>query len=74
MLGDQLYMDVCLWYPVKSEWSNVRMYSSIHWTGHLLQGTGKTRPCLSGQVVSQISNKKWKLKKVKMLSVKKAEI
>ena len=35
---------------------SVRGCSSIHWTSHFLQGTGKTRPCLSGQVVARIKS------------------
>ena len=37
--GRQLYMDVCFWYLVKSDLSCVRMFSSVHWTSHFLQGT-----------------------------------
>ena len=52
--GDQLYMAVFFWYLVKSDLFSVRVYSSLRWTSHFLQGTRKTRPCLSGQVVSYV--------------------
>ena len=42
-----LNMDVLFWYLVKS----VCVYSILHWFSHFLQGTRKTGPCLSGQVV-----------------------
>ena len=43
------------WLCVSGTLSIVRVYSSLHWTSDFLQGTRKTRPCLSGQVVvSQI--------------------
>ena len=42
---------VFFWYLVKSDMSSVRVYCSIHWTSHFLQGTRKTLPCLSGRVV-----------------------
>ena len=30
------------------------VYNSVHWTSHYLQGTRKTLPCLSSQVVLKI--------------------
>ena len=50
--SDQLNTAVYFWYFVKSDLSSVQMYSSAHWASHLLHGTRKTRPCLSGRVVS----------------------
>ena len=32
-------MAVCSWNLVKSDLSSVHVYSSIHWTSHVLQGT-----------------------------------
>ena len=49
--GDRLNMAVCSLYLVKHDLSSVHVYSTLHWTGYFLQGTRKTRPCLSGQVV-----------------------
>ena len=50
--GNQLYMAVCFWYLVKSDLSSVCVYTcSLHC--QFLQGTRKTWPCLSGQVVSK---------------------
>ena len=48
--GDQLYMAVCFWYFVKRDLSVVRSVQKI--TLDFLQGTRKTQPCLSGQVVA----------------------
>ena len=42
--GGQLNMALCFWYLVKSDLFSVPVYSSV-------QGTRKTRPCLSGRVV-----------------------
>ena len=56
--GDQLYMavPVCFWYQlvIKRELFSVRVYSSVHWTCNFVQGTSKTRPCLSVQVIFQL--------------------
>ena len=52
---DQLNMALCSWYLVKSDLSGVHVYSSVNWTRHFLQGTRKTRPCLSGRFVSCFS-------------------
>ena len=55
--GDQLNMTGCFWYLVKSDMSSVQpvQHSKItwklNWTIQILQGAGKTRTCLSGQVV-----------------------
>ena len=43
--GDQLNMALCFWYLVKTS----PVYWSVHWKSHFLQGTIKTRLCLSGQ-------------------------
>ena len=32
--GDQIYMAVCFWYLVKSDLSDVRMYSRVHCSSH----------------------------------------
>ena len=48
-------MAVCFWYLLKSALSSLRVYSSVQWTSHFLQGTRKTRACLSGQVVFTIT-------------------
>ena len=45
--GDQLNMAACFWYLVKSDFSSVHMYNSVHWTSHFLKGTRKTQPCLT---------------------------
>ena len=42
------------WYLVKSVLSSERYFTflqstHVHWKSHLLQGTKKTRPCLTGQ-------------------------
>ena len=39
--GDQLYMAVFFWYLVKIDLSIVRVYSSVRWTSHFLQGKKK---------------------------------
>ena len=47
-------MDVLFWYIVKGDAKvhyAVHWYSSEHWTRTVLQGTRKTRPCLSGHSV-----------------------
>ena len=44
----QLYMAVLFWYLVKRDLSSVRVYSSVHWTSHFLQGNRNTRPCTTG--------------------------
>ena len=49
--GHQLNMVVFSWYLVKHDLPSVCYCTSVHWTGHFLQGTRKTRPCLSVQVV-----------------------
>ena len=36
---------------IKTDLSSVHLYSSIHWKSHFLQGTIKTRPCLTGDPV-----------------------
>ena len=51
--GDQLDMAVFFWYQVESDVSSVHVYNSIHRTSHLLQGTRKTRQCLTGHPVVQ---------------------
>ena len=38
---------------IKSDLSNVHIYSSIHWTSHFLQGTRKRQPYLNGDPVLQ---------------------
>ena len=45
--GNQLYMAMCFWYLVKS------YLSTVQYTGKviILQGAGKTQPCLSARVV-----------------------
>ena len=50
--GDLLYMAVCFWYLGKNYLSTVHVYSSVSWTSYFLQGTSKSRSCLSGHVVS----------------------
>ena len=49
--GDQLNMAVFLWDLGKSDLSSVQVYSGVHWTSYFLQGTRKTRPCLTGHPV-----------------------
>ena len=49
--GDQLNMAVCFWYLVKSDLSSVHYSTRVHWKSHFLQGSRKTRPCLSGHLV-----------------------
>ena len=49
--GDQLHMDLFIWYLVKSDLSNVRYCTRVHWTSYFLQGTRKTRSCLTGHPV-----------------------
>ena len=44
-------MAVCFGYLVKSELSSVRLYIRLHGTSPFSQGTRKTRPYLSGEVV-----------------------
>ena len=39
--GDQLNKAMFFWYHVKSDLFSVYVYSSVHWTSHLLQGTRK---------------------------------
>ena len=39
------------WYHVKTDLSSVHVYNSVHWTSHFLQGTRKTRSCLTGHPV-----------------------
>ena len=36
---------------VQGDLSSIYVYSSLHWTSHFLQGTRKTRPCLTGHPV-----------------------
>ena len=38
--GDQFYMAVCFWYPVKNDLSGVCVYISVHWTSHFLKEHG----------------------------------
>ena len=38
-------------YLVKSDLSSVHVYYSIHWTSYFLEGTKKTRPCITGHPV-----------------------
>ena len=40
-------MAVFFWYLGKSDLSSVHVYSSVDCTSHFLQGTRKTRPCLT---------------------------
>ena len=42
---DQINMASFSWHLVKS--SSVRVFCSVHWRSNFLQGTRKTRPCLS---------------------------
>ena len=49
--GDWLNMALCFWCLVKS--AILYVYSTVYWTIHFLQGARKTRPCLSGQIVSE---------------------
>ena len=44
-------MAVFFWNLVKNNLFNVHVYSIVHWTRHFLQGTRKTRPCLTGHPV-----------------------
>ena len=39
-------------YLVKSDFSSVRYYTHVHWKSHFLQGTRKTRTCLTGHPVA----------------------
>ena len=39
--GDQLNMIALFWYLEKSDLSSIHVYSSMPWTGHILQGTKK---------------------------------
>ena len=50
--GDQLNIAVLFWYLGKSDSSSVRYYT-VSYTGQItfLQGTKKTRPCLTGHPV-----------------------
>ena len=38
-------INVCFWYPVKSDLSIVSYWTSVHCTNHFLQSTRNTRPC-----------------------------
>ena len=49
--GDQLNMTVVFWYLGKSAFSSVHVYSGVHWTNHIIQGTRNTRPCITGHPV-----------------------
>ena len=49
--GDQFNMAVFLWYLGNRDLSNLHVYSSVHWTSLILQGTRKTRPCLTSHPV-----------------------
>ena len=40
-------------YLIKSELTNVHVYSSLHWTSNILQDTRKTLPCLNGYPVGE---------------------
>ena len=53
--GDLLNTVVFVWHLGKSDLSSVRVYLSVHWTSHFLQGTRQTRQCLSGQVVVKLN-------------------
>ena len=48
---DQLNMTVFFRYLVKSVLFSVRHSTRVHWISHFLQGTRKTRPCLTGHPV-----------------------
>ena len=39
------------WYLVKSDFSSVHVFRSVHWTSHFLKGTRKTLPCFTGHPV-----------------------
>ena len=39
--GDQLYMAVCFWYPVKSDFSRTRAYSIVQWKITVYKVPGK---------------------------------
>ena len=46
-------MAMFFWFLVKSDMSNVRYCTRVHWPSHFFQGTRKTRPCLTCQPVFQ---------------------
>ena len=48
--GAQLYMTVCFLFLVPcKKWI---VHCPVYWTSHFLQGTRKTRPCITGHPVS----------------------
>ena len=50
-------MAVFFWYLAKSELSNICNVhcTRVHWTSLFLQGTNKTRPCISCHPVGAVS-------------------
>ena len=51
-------MAVFFWYRVKSDLFSVRYCTSVHWS-HFVQGTRKTRPCLTGHPVGKLRVGRW---------------
>ena len=49
--GDQSNMALFLWYLIKSDFSNVRYCTRVHWTSHFSKVSKKTRPYLTGDPV-----------------------
>ena len=63
-------MAVFFLYFVKSDLSSLRYRTRVHWTSHILQGTRKTRPCLTGHPVYMICYLDLKKKFMYSISVK----